>query len=128
MIDCARRDGSCFSAAKTLRIRHIRRDEHDLDKGTRGFASLNWYWRSEVNDSLGDPKMVRGDYGLLGGALGVLDADGRWEVSIWARNLLDQHYTGTIVTTPLSPGSYSQYPVEDARRMVGVTLTYRMAP
>lgn len=101
------------------------RHERGLDGGMRGFASLNWYWRSEVNDSLGDPKMVRADYGLLGGAVGVLDAGGRWEVSVWARNLLDQHYTATIVTTPLSPGSYSQFPVEDARRMVGVTLTYR---
>jgi iron complex outermembrane receptor protein len=95
--------------------------------GTRlsGFASLDGYWRGRVNDSLGDPNMVRDAYGLLGAALGVSDDDAGWRLSVWVRNLLDQHYTGTIIVTPLSPGSYSQFPVEDARRMAGVTLTYR---
>ena len=98
--------------------------ERDLDSRLRGFASLNWYWRSEVNDSLGDPNMVRGAYGLLDGAIGISDQSGRWRLSAWVRNLLDDHYTGTIIVTPLSPGSYSQFPVEDARRMVGVALTF----
>lgn len=118
-------DGATLPNAPKWTLALQGRYERDLDAGMRGFASLNWYWRDEVNDSLGDPKMVRDAYGLLGGALGVQDAGGRWEVSIWARNLLDQHYTGTIITTPLSPGSYSQFPVEDAHRMVGLTLTYR---
>jgi outer membrane receptor protein involved in Fe transport len=69
--------------------------------------------------------MIRGAYGLLGGSIGVSDEAGRWRLSAWIRNLLDQHYTGTIQPTLLSPGSYSQYPVEDARRMVGVTFALR---
>jgi len=68
--------------------------------------------------------MVRGHYGLLGATIGLSDMDRQWRLSAWARNMLDQHYTGTIIVTPLSPGSYSQFPVEDARRMVGITLSY----
>ena len=98
--------------------------ERDLGARLRGFASLNWYWRSEVNDSLGDPNMIRGAYGLLDGSIGISDQAGRWRLSAWVRNLLDEHYTGTIIVTPLSPGSYSQFPVEDARRMVGITLAF----
>ena len=98
--------------------------ERDLGVRLRGFASFDWYWRSNVNDSLGDPNMVRGDYGLLGATIGLSDMDRQWRLSAWARNMLDQHYTGTIIVTPLSPGSYSQFPGEDARRMVGVTLSY----
>ena len=98
--------------------------DRDLGGRLRGFASIDWYWRSEVNDSLGDPNMKRGAYGLLGGSIGISDVPGRWRLSAWARNLLDKHYTGTIVPTPLSPGSYSQFPVEDARRMIGMKISY----
>jgi iron complex outermembrane receptor protein len=96
--------------------------QRDLGGRLRGFASLDWYWRSQVNDSLGDPNMTRGAYGLLGGSIGISSDAGGWQFSAWIRNLLDQHYTGTIQTTLLSPGSYSQFPVEDARRMVGLTF------
>jgi hypothetical protein len=68
--------------------------------------------------------MVRGDYGLVGVSIGASDIADRWRLSAWARNLLDSHYTGTIIVTPLSAGSYSQFPVEDARRMVGLSLSY----
>jgi iron complex outermembrane receptor protein len=94
----------------------------DFSARLSGFASLDWYWRSQVNDSLGDPNMIRGAYGLLGGSIGVSGDADSWRLSAWIRNLLDQHYTGPIQTTLLSPGGYAQYPVEDARRMVGVTF------
>jgi iron complex outermembrane receptor protein len=97
----------------------------DFSARLSGFASLDWYWRSQVNDSLGDPNMIRGAYGLLGGSIGVSGDADSWRLSAWIRNLLDQHYTGPIQTTLLSPGGYAQYPVEDARRMVGVTFALR---
>ncbi len=84
--------------------------ERDLSGRLSAFASLEWYWRSQVNDSLGDPNMIRGAYGLLGGSIGVSGDAGRWRLSAWIRNLLDQHYTGPIQTTLLSPGGYSQNP------------------
>jgi len=102
------------------------RYERDFGADLSGFVSANWYWRSQINDSLGDPNMIRAAFGLLGGSIGIAGDGGRWQVSAWVRNLLDQHYTGTIATTSLSAGSYSQYPVEDARRMVGITLAYRL--
>ena len=70
--------------------------------------------------------MIRGAYGLLDGSIGISDRAGFWQLSVWARNLLDDHYTGTIIVTPLSPGSYSQFPVEDAGRMAGITLGFRV--
>lgn len=101
------------------------RYEHSLSSGLLGFITANWFWQSEVNDSLGDPNMVREAYGLLGGSIGVEDQEGRWQASVFVRNALDDHYTGTIIATPLAPGSYSQTPVEDAERLFGVALEYR---
>lgn len=101
------------------------RYERELSSGLLGFVTGNWFWQSEVNDSLGDPNMVRDAYGLLGGSIGVEDEQGRWQASLYVRNALDDHYTGTITTTPLAPGSYSQTPVEDAERLFGVALEYR---
>ena len=68
--------------------------------------------------------MIRGAYGLLGGSIGISDRPAAGGCRPGSRNLLDEHYTGTIIVTPLSPGSYSQFPVEDARRMVGITFAY----
>ena len=78
--------------------------ERDLSARLSGFASLDWYWRSQVNDSLGDPNMIRGAYGLLGGSIGVSGDAGRWRLSAWIRNLLDQHYTGPIIDDAVEPG------------------------
>jgi iron complex outermembrane receptor protein len=100
--------------------------ERSLGSHGSGFVSLNWYGRSKVNDSLGDPNMIRASYGLLGMSVGVSGDDGRWQVSVWVRNLLDRRYTGATQTTLLSPGSYSQYPVEDGRRMIGIAFTARL--
>ncbi|PZQ64230.1 MAG: hypothetical protein DI570_06120 [Phenylobacterium zucineum] len=105
----------------SLQVRY----EREVADNLNGFVSANWYGRSKVNDSLGDPNMERKAYGLVGGSIGVEDAEGRWQASAWVRNLFDHQYTGAILATPLSPGSYSQYPVVDAHRMVGVALTYR---
>ncbi len=102
------------------------RYDHDLAEGYTGFVTANWYWRDDVNDSLGDPQLARKAYGLLGGSIGVTPKGSRWQASVWVRNLLDKQYTGALLATPLSPGSYSQYPVEDAHRMVGFALTYRI--
>jgi iron complex outermembrane recepter protein len=102
------------------------RYERDLRAGLSGFVSANWYWRGPVNYSLGDPNMIGNAYGLLGGVIGISGDDGRWQLSGYVRNLLDRSYTGTILATPLSPGSYSQYPVEDTHRLVGIAAVYRM--
>jgi iron complex outermembrane receptor protein len=102
------------------------RYERDLRAGLSGFVSADWYWRGPVNYSLGDPNMIGNAYGLLGGVIGVSGDDGRWQLSAYVRNLLGRSYTGTILAAPLSPGSYSQCPVEDARRMVGIAVVYRM--
>ena len=71
-------------------------------------------------------------YGLLGGALTVRDADDRWRVSLFVRNLLDKNFVNRIFATPVlnSPatapvGSYTQFPSADARRTVGVSASFR---
>jgi len=101
------------------------RYDRELTQDLAGFLTANLYSRSKINDSLGDPNMIRKAYTLVGASAGVTAADSRWQASVWVRNLFDKQYTGAILATPLSPGSYSQYPVEDAHRMVGVALSYR---
>ena len=96
-------------------------------------GNVNWFWRDKVSYSANnDPNLVQDSYGLLGGALTVRDADDRWRVSLFVRNLLDKNFVNRIFATPVlnSPatapvGSYTQVPSADARRTVGVSASFR---
>jgi iron complex outermembrane receptor protein len=97
----------------------------DLD----GFIDVNYAYRSDANYSLsGDPMTVQKAYGLVNLNLGVQPHSGHWRVSLFAKNLLDQHYASLIYASSFQGGNavtragYSQFIPEDARRIVGVSL------
>jgi iron complex outermembrane receptor protein len=64
--------------------------------------SLTWYAQSKVNyapaeDIQGSSYGVQGKYGLLDGRLSLKLRDGRTEIAIWGRNLLDRRYQNSAL-------------------------------
>ena len=96
-------------------------------------GNVNWFWRDEVSYAAnGDPNLVQGSYGLLGASVTLRDGEDRWSLSLFARNLLDKNFVNRIFATPVlnspataSTGSYTQFPSADARRILGVSATFR---
>ena len=95
-------------------------------------ASVNYHWQGSSYTVVADPNSIIPSYGILGVSLSCGSADGRWNVSVFARNLLDQYFvsgiiktpldTGTAHSTPLSTIGYSNLPAIDSGRTVGVKL------
>jgi iron complex outermembrane receptor protein len=97
----------------------------DLDE----FVDVNYAYRSDANYSLsGDPMTVQKAYGLVNLNLGVQGHGGVWRLSLFAKNLLDQHYASLIYASSFQGGNaatlagYSQFIPQGARRIIGVSL------
>lgn len=68
------------------------------------------------------PWMYQEGYALLNMSIGISGNDDMWKVSLFGRNLTDKNFATNIGSTVLgsSPGSTQQYPLYEARRVVGV--------
>ena len=63
---------------------------------------------------------------LVNASVGIGEAEGLWRLSLYARNLFDQHYVLNILATPTGGvGSTSQTPLYESQRVVGVGLDVR---
>lgn len=90
--------------------------------GVEGFINANYNWRGRVQwDIFQDPETIEGSVGLLSGAIGIRDKDGRYSLALFGKNLTDKFYTNN-----LTPGTaiVGFIPI-DYRRQVGVKLSYR---
>lgn len=88
-------------------------------------SSLNWFWRSRVSfDPAGNPLMTQGAYGLLNANIGIGPDNGKWQLSFFARNILNKYFVGRVTTQGVygGPGITVQWPSADAERSVGVAL------
>ncbi len=114
--------------AFTLGADYVR--EWGADYVIRG--SANYHWQSSTFTVVADPNSVVPAYGVLGASVSFGSQDGRWALSVFARNLLDQYFvagifktpldTGTAHSTPLSTIGYSNNPSIESGRTVGVRL------
>jgi iron complex outermembrane recepter protein len=102
--------------------------EHDA------FFQLNFIWRDENPFSAaGDPAMVLDSYGVLNGSVGFRAGSGRWDVTLFGRNLTDEVYSERLLEYPVplgaglrpEPGSYVHFTSPYSRRTLGVELTMR---
>ena len=98
---------------------------------TRAFSdSLSGYLHADFNyrssivmDANIDPLKIQDGFGLLNARAGlVLQAIGL-DISLWARNLLDEDYHGAVFDVPLQDGKLASYLREP--RTWGVTLRKR---
>lgn len=101
--------------------------ERPLTASLVGFISADYAWRSDFNlGANGDPTTAIESYGLLNGSLGVSSATGKWRLSLWGRNLMDENFPFSIFSTPFGStagGDYSQVPTRETSRHYGVALS-----
>lgn len=86
---------------------------------------LNWFWRDKVSfDAAGNPLMTQGSYGLLNANIGIGPDNDKWRLSLFARNILDQHFVNRVTGQGVygGQGISVQWPSPDAERIVGVAL------
>lgn len=94
-----------------------------LEAGLELFGALDYNWRSGYYGVLErGTGSYQSAYGLTDLRLGVGQADQRWAVELWARNLFDQDYASAFYAT-LGSGDYGLLP--GAPRSLGMTLRAR---
>jgi iron complex outermembrane receptor protein len=108
---------------------------HPITSRFNGFVQADIVYKSKINyDAAPDAGTTIGDQELLGARAGVRSPDGRWSVSVFARNLLDQRVPANLQVGPLenfSGGVGGGVPSVahvlslDSFRLVGFTLDGR---
>jgi iron complex outermembrane receptor protein len=108
--------------------------ETDVGNDLTFSAFAAWNYRSKTYGIVADPNSINPGYGLLNGEIGIGREDGRWRLSLFARNLFDKYFVagifrtpfdaGTYNSTPLSTLGYSNIPALDSSRTVGVKLNF----
>ncbi|WP_070888145.1 TonB-dependent receptor [Pseudomonas argentinensis] len=94
-----------------------------LEAGLELFGALDYSWRSGYYGVLErGTGSYQSAYGLTDLRLGIGQADQRWAVELWARNLFDQDYASAFYAT-LGSGDYGVLP--GAPRSVGVSVRGR---
>jgi outer membrane receptor protein involved in Fe transport len=67
------------------------------------------------------PDFQQGSRALVNTSISLGDSGDRWKASVFVRNLTDKNYVITIPQTTfgVAPYSLSQYPLYEARRIIG---------
>ncbi len=96
--------------------------------GVEGFAQADVTYTDAVSYSIVyDPGASTPVSWLLNARLGIRSGDGRWSVSIFSRNLLDQRIATAVWDTTIggylqSPGSHSSSLGYDSFRRIGISV------
>ncbi len=103
------------------------RYEHPLGAlPLRGFVDGGVVTQSSTEFALNqNPGSVQPDYTTANLSVGVRDRDGRYELTLFARNLFDQNFASAIFEAPVnnSPtGNFGQYLSRYSARFVGANL------
>ncbi|AMJ57222.1 MULTISPECIES: TonB-dependent receptor [Stenotrophomonas] len=95
---------------------------HSLSNGLAFNASGGWSYRSGFYNAVAQAKTRSKGYGLANLSVGIGAEDGRWDVTVYARNLFDKHYRSFYALGVINDGGIMQYLSPDSFRTVGVTL------
>ncbi|HEU4959155.1 MAG TPA: TonB-dependent receptor [Sphingomonas sp.] len=87
-------------------------------------ADANWAWRGGTQAVLGDPNAEIDAYGLLNGDIGLAARSGAWRIGVYARNLLNQHFSAPYSGGTINPGGYFRIVSPDAFRTIGGTVSF----
>lgn len=93
----------------------------DVGSSSQIYVNGNYVYRSKFNGTynLAEDAVI-GGYGLTNLNIGYRDADRRWDLSIYARNLFDVNYFNTNGPGAFNTGQYSGGPGDP--RTYGLTL------
>ena len=96
----------------------------------RAFVQGNYYLRSDTVFGL-YPRNIRNQteqdgYGILNASLGVIGSDGKYTLSVFARNLFDTNYVTGIADLPFDgAGGLLQFVTPEADRTIGAAVNLR---
>ena len=94
---------------------------HSFSDGLGGYIHADYNHRSSVFMDVNiDPLKRQGGFGLLNARAGLVLKPFDLDISLWARNLLDEDYYGSVFDVPLQTGKLASYLREP--RTYGVTL------
>ncbi|MGB0288498.1 TonB-dependent receptor [Aequoribacter sp.] len=99
----------------------------NVDEKFDGFMRAHYQWQDEVNFSLTqDPLTVLGSYGILNLSAGVESTDGRYTVTAFVNNALDEFYVTALpnLSSLYGATALSQIVPRNAERIMGVRLKY----
>lgn len=105
--------------------------EWSLWGNLNGFVQADAVYLPEAfSDAARSAVLALNDAWIVGGRIGVRTADGRYGVSIFARNLFDEFRPSARFATPaaaqqLDGASYSQFDSPEGHRLVGLSLDAR---
>ena len=67
--------------------------------------------------------LYQNGYALLSASIGIASHDDRWRISVFGRNLTDHNFSTNVGGTVLgTAGNTQQYPLYEARRVIGIGL------
>jgi iron complex outermembrane receptor protein len=99
------------------------RYERDLTEDWTGFVTGTVNYSSRVKfEATSDPFNTQAPYALVNMAAGFGPQDGRWTLSVYARNLFDE---GFVTRRRESSGGYQQFFPYESNRRVGGMLNFR---
>ncbi|MES2054732.1 MAG: TonB-dependent receptor [Pseudomonadota bacterium] len=98
------------------------------DASVRPFIQGDWRWQSQtLFDLAQNPLQRQSSYGVFDASIGAIFGDGRFDVSVFAKNLFDKHYVGNItaVSTAGGANAYAQQLPRDFDRYFGASFRAR---
>ncbi|WP_164852681.1 TonB-dependent receptor [Novosphingobium umbonatum] len=102
---------------------------HEINGSLQAKGTLGYTYRSNVFFAYADPNTVQKGYGLLNGSLTVETKDKRYRLTLWGKNLTNQHFATSIGTgfrdTSTTGAGYTQLLTSDAFRTIGVEAGVR---
>ena len=94
---------------------------HSFSDTLSGYIHADFNYRSSIMmDANIDPLKLQDGFGLLNARIGLVLDVFELDVSLWARNLLDEDYHGIVFDVPLQTGKLGSYLREP--RTYGLTL------
>ncbi|WP_078059531.1 TonB-dependent receptor [Xanthomonas massiliensis] len=86
-------------------------------------ANGGWSYKSAFYNAVAQSQTRTDGYGVFNTAIGIGSESGSWHVSLYARNLFDEHYrTYLIYGSLINGGGVMQHLPNEAFRTVGISL------
>ncbi len=106
---CDRSGGDLASNPENVLVITANQDFR-LTDDIAGFVYAENVWVDErMTDVNNDPEKYDGSYNLVNVRAGLLFEPHETSLTLWARNLTDEEYTGTIADSPAQTGRYNAY-------------------
>lgn len=96
---------------------------HSLSDGLVFDANGGWSYKSSFYNTVAQSQTKTDGYGVMNASVGIGSEDSGWHLSVYARNLLNNHYrTYVMYGSLINAGGVMQHLPNEAFRTVGVTL------